>query len=68
VPQPCRMIAWAAQSILISVTTPMIFPLDEKTRSQKHHANITLLTRVLETYDCIAYLDAQGGTEWEQDM
>jgi hypothetical protein len=39
-----------------------------RTRSQKKHANIFLMTHVLETSDLVSYLDVEGRPEWEQAM
>jgi hypothetical protein len=34
-------------------------------QSPKKHANVALVTRVLETFDHVTYSDAQGQPEWE---
>jgi len=39
-----------------------------QTRSQKQHADVVLMTHVLETSDPVTYLDVEGWPEWEQAM
>jgi hypothetical protein len=46
----------------------VIFLQDRQTHSQKQHASVSLMTRVLETCDPVTYSDAQGQPEWEKSM
>jgi hypothetical protein len=38
------------------------------TQSQKQHANIALMTCVLETSNPVTFLDVEGQPKWEQAM
>jgi hypothetical protein len=51
---------WDAKTIEVVGLMLVMSPLDDKIRSQKKHVSIVLMTHVLETFDPISYLDAQG--------
>jgi hypothetical protein len=62
------LLRWAAKTIEAAVADAGDVSSERQTRSQKKHANIALMTCVLETFDLVAYLDAEGRSEWEQAM
>jgi hypothetical protein len=51
---------WVSNIIEAVGTDAGDYSSGRKTRSQKKHANVALMNRVLETYDVVTYSDVEG--------